>query len=232
MRIFAIGDLHMSNSVDKPMDIFGEHWIGHEEKIFDYWKKNVSDDDIVLVAGDISWASSLDDAIVDLDIISSMPGKKFLIKGNHDYWWSTATALNKLYGENMVFMNTKYENAGKYTICATRGWLCPNDVKFDEKDESIYKREANRLKISLEGAKKDGCENIIVMLHYPPTNEKFEPSLFTEVIEKYSPKAVIYGHLHGHESFDMGLKGNINGIEYFLVSSDYLDFKLMEVCNE
>lgn len=229
MRIFAIGDLHMSNSVDKPMNIFGSHWEGHESKIFSDWKNRVSDEDIVLIVGDISWASKLDDAKVDLDILNSLPGKKLLIKGNHDYWWSTATSLNKIYEEGMVFMNTKYEVVGEYAVCGTRGWLCPNEVKFDDKDEVIYKREANRLRLSLEGAKKAGYEKIIVIMHYPPTNEKFEESLFTSVIKEYSPEYVIYGHLHGEESFATGMKGCIEGTKYELVSCDYLDFKLKEI---
>ena len=171
MKIFAIGDLHLTGSVDKPMNIFGDHWEGHDKKIFQDWSSRVSDQDVVLVVGDISWASKLKDAQVDLDQIDKLPGKKYFIRGNHDYWWTTATGLNKLYGDNMIFMNTNFHKLGPYALCGTRGWLSPNEIKFDDKDEVIYKREAKRLEISLEGAKKAGYENYIVNLDYPPTNE-------------------------------------------------------------
>ena len=226
MKIFAIGDLHLSAGVDKPMNVFGEHWEGHDKKIFEDWSSRVGEEDVVLVVGDISWASKLKDAILDLDQINKMPGKKYFIKGNHDYWWTTATALNKLYDDSMVFMNTNFHNIGPYALCGTRGWLSPNEIKFDEKDESIYKREAKRLEISLESAKKAGYKEYIVILHYPPTNEKFEDSLYTEIINKYKPKYVIYGHLHGKDSFGAGIKGCHKDIEYHLVSCDYLDFRL------
>jgi len=229
MKLFAIGDLHMSTAIDKPMNIFGDHWQGHENKIFKDWKSKVGEEDTVLVVGDISWASRLEDAKLDLDKIESMPGRKIFIRGNHDYWWTTATALNKSTGESMVFMNTNFEEFGNYAICGTRGWISPNDFKFDDKDEKIYKREANRLKISLESAKKAGYSKYIVILHYPPTNDLFEDSLFMDIINEYKPEQVIYGHLHGKENFGGGIVGSHNGIEYHLVSCDYLEFKVKEI---
>lgn len=229
MKLFAIGDLHMSGGSDKPMNIFGHNWDRHEEKIFEDWKNKVSDQDTVLIVGDISWASRISDAKLDLDRIEKMPGRKILIRGNHDYWWTTATALNKLYGDSMVFMNTNYEVYLDYAICGTRGWLCPNEFKFDDKDEKIYKREANRLRISIESAKKDGYEKFIVILHYPPTNDTFDRSLFMDIIDEYQPEHVIYGHLHGEESFGGGIIGRHGSSNYHLVSCDYLDFKLKEI---
>ncbi|WP_317316419.1 metallophosphoesterase [Peptostreptococcus russellii] len=231
MKIFAIGDLHLSTAVNKPMDVFGMNWENHEEKIFSDWKDKVDENDIVFVVGDISWASKVKEAKADLDILASMPGTKYMIRGNHDYWWSTASALKKLFKEEdkMNFMNVDFEEVGEYAVCGTRGWICPNDMRFEEKDESIYKREANRLKLSLEAAKKAGFEKYIVLLHYPPTNDENEESLFTEVIKEYRPEHVIYGHLHGEESFPLGVKGEIDGINYHLVSCDYLDFSLKEI---
>ncbi len=229
MKLFAIGDLHMSSAIDKPMNVFGDNWDRHEEKIFDDWTTRVRDEDTVLVVGDISWASKINDAKMDLDKIEEMPGRKIFIRGNHDYWWTTASALNKLCGDSMIFMNTNYETYGDYAICGTRGWLCPNDFKFDERDEKIYKREANRLRISLEAAKKDGYEKFIVILHYPPTNDRFENSLFKDTIDEYKPDHVIYGHLHGQDSFDGGLLGKHGDSMYHLVSCDFLDFKLKEI---
>lgn len=228
MNLYAIGDLHFSTSVNKPMDVFGNNWIGHEEKLIEDWKEKVSDEDLVLVLGDTSWGINLDEARSDLDIIDNLPGKKIFIKGNHDYWWTTVTALNKQYN-NMNFLQTNFYEYKDYAICGGRGWICPNDFKFDENDAKIYKREENRIRISLEAAKKKGHTKFIVITHYPPTNDKLEESLFTKLYEEYKVEKVIYGHLHGKESFKMGLRGVRNGIEYILASCDYTDFKLIKI---
>lgn len=228
MNLYAIGDLHFSTSVNKPMDVFGKNWIGHEEKLIEDWKEKVSDEDLVLVLGDTSWGINLDEARSDLDIIDNLPGKKIFIKGNHDYWWTTVTALNKQY-DNMSFLQTNFYEYKDYAICGGRGWICPNDFKFDENDAKIYKREENRIRISLEAAKKKGHTKFIVITHYPPTNDKLEESLFTKLYEEYKVEKVIYGHLHGKESFKMGLRGVRNGIEYILASCDYTDFKLIKI---
>ena len=228
MSLYAIGDLHFSTSVNKPMNIFGDNWDNHEIKIIDSWRLKVKPEDTVLVLGDTSWGINLEEAKSDLDIISELPGQKFFVKGNHDYWWTTVTNLNKLY-DNCKFMQTNFYEYGEYAICGGRGWICPNDVKFDSKDEQIYKREENRIRISLEAARKNGYEKIIVVTHYPPTNDKLEESLFTRLYEEYKVEKVIYGHLHGRESFKMGLKGIRNGVEYILASCDYLNFDLIKI---
>ena len=228
MSLYAIGDLHFSTSVNKPMNIFGNNWDDHEIKIIDSWRLKVKPEDTVLVLGDTSWGINLEEAKSDLDIISELPGQKFFIKGNHDYWWTTVTNLNKLY-DNCKFMQTNFYEYGEYAICGGRGWICPNDVKFDSKDEQIYKREENRIRISLEAARKNGYEKIIVVTHYPPTNDKLEESIFTRLYEEYKVEKVIYGHLHGRESFKMGLKGIRNGVEYILASCDYLNFDLIKI---
>lgn len=228
MSIYAIGDLHFSTAVNKPMDIFGDNWASHEEKIIESWKIQVKEEDIVLIVGDTSWAINMEQAEMDLNIIHELPGEKLYVKGNHDYWWTTVTKLNKLY-DDMKFLQNNFYECGEYVICGTRGWICPNDVKFDEDDEKIYKREAHRLKLSLDAAKKSKNNKIIVMTHYPPTNDKLEDSLFTEIYEQYGVEKVIYGHLHGKESFKMGLKGERKGVEYILVSCDYTDFKLVKI---
>ena len=228
MSLYAIGDLHFSTSVNKPMNVFGNNWDKHEEKIIDSWKLKVKPEDTVLVLGDTSWGINLEEAKSDSDIISELPGQKYFVKGNHDYWWTTVTNLNKLY-DNCKFMQTNFYEYGEYAICGGRGWICPNDVKFDSKDEQIYKREENRIRISLEAARKSGYEKIIVVTHYPPTNDKLEESIFTRLYEEYKVEKVIYGHLHGRESFKMGLKGIRNGVEYILASCDYLDFDLIKI---
>ena len=228
MSLYAIGDLHFSTAVNKPMNIFGNNWEGHESKIIDNWKEKVKDDDTVLVLGDTSWGINLGEASQDLDIIDQLPGKKIFIKGNHDYWWTTVTNLNKLY-ENMNFLQTNFYDYEDYAICGGRGWMCPNDVKFDENDRKIYIREENRIRLSLQSAVKKGYSKLIVITHYPPTNDKLEDSIFTKLYEEYNVEKVIYGHLHGKDSFKMGLKGVRNGVEYTLASCDYIDFNLVQV---
>ncbi|CEO11779.1 phosphoesterase [[Clostridium] sordellii] len=228
MSLYAIGDLHFSTAVNKPMNIFGDNWENHEKKIIDSWNSKVNKNDTVLIVGDTSWGINMDEATFDLDIIHNLPGKKIYVKGNHDYWWTTVAKLNKLY-EDMSFLQNNFYSYNEYAICGTRGWICPNDVKFTEDDEKIYKREAHRLKLSLDAAKKAGFEKVIVITHYPPTNDKLEPSLFTDIYEEYKVEKVIYGHLHGKESFKMGLEGIREGVEYKLVSCDYVDFNLVKI---
>ncbi|MDU1455181.1 MAG: metallophosphoesterase [Paeniclostridium sordellii] len=228
MSLYAIGDLHFSTAVNKPMNIFGDNWENHEKKIIDSWNSKVNKNDTVLIVGDTSWGINMDEATFDLDIIHNLPGKKIYVKGNHDYWWTTVAKLNKLY-EDMSFLQNNFYSYNEYAICGTRGWICPNDVKFTQDDEKIYKREAHRLKLSLDAAKKAGFEKVIVITHYPPTNDKLEPSLFTDIYEEYKVEKVIYGHLHGKESFKMGLEGIREGVEYKLVSCDYVDFNLVKI---
>lgn len=228
MAIYAIGDLHLSGHSDKPMDIFGDHWIGHENKIKASWLKKVSENDAVLIPGDISWAMTLEKAMVDLEWIASLPGTKYLIRGNHDYWWKSITKLNLLF-DSMNFIQNNSFIYMEYVICGARGWLCPNDYKFTDHDRKIYLREAHRLEMSLKSAKQQGDKEIIAMMHYPPTNEKLEPSLFTEIFEKYNVGHVIYGHLHDETSHNCGLQGTYNGVNYRLTSCDYLDFELERI---
>lgn len=228
MSIYAIGDLHFSTSVNKPMDIFGGHWDTHQNKIIENWKNKVKDDDTVLILGDTSWAINLSEAKWDLDIINDLPGKKIFIRGNHDYWWSSVSKVRNMYDE-IIFLQNNHYKYGNMGICGSRGWLCPNEVKFDKDDDKIYKREIIRLRMSLEGAIKDGCEELMVITHYPPTNDKLEESEFTKLFEEYNVTKVIYGHLHGKESFEMGLRGIRNSVEYILASSDYIDFNPIKI---
>lgn len=228
MSIFVIADLHLSFKNPKPMDIFGDNWTKHEEKIKKDWNEKVKEKDVVVLPGDFSWATYIEDTIPDFEYLNSLPGKKIMLKGNHDYWWTTVTNLNKLY-DNMKFLQTNFYEYGEYAICGGRGWICPNDFKFDDNDEKIYKREENRIRLSLQAAKKKGYSKFIVITHYPPTNDKLEESLFTNLYEEYGVEKVIYGHLHGKESFKMGLKGVRNGVEYILASCDYTDFNLIKI---
>ncbi len=225
-KIFAIGDLHFSGGQNKPMDVFGSHWDNHKKRIIDNWKKIISEDDLVLIPGDISWAMYLKEALSDLELISSLPGEKILLRGNHDYWWEKITYLNSLY-DNMHFLQNNSFCYDKFCICGSRGWLVPGSVNFTQEDEKIYKREVIRLNLSLKEAPKN--KEIIVMMHYPPFNEQYQENEFTNLINNYNVKQVVYGHLHDEYSFERYFQGEAEGVFYKLVSSDYLNFKPLEI---
>ena len=228
MALYAIADLHLGNYVEKPMGIFGENWVDHDKKIKKNWLETVKEDDTVLIPGDISWAINMKEALSDLKWIEELPGEKILLKGNHDYWWSSISKLNSSF-HRMKFLQNNYYTYEDYAICGTRGWITPNKNKFTLQDEKIYHREAHRLGLSLETAQRDGYKKIICMLHYPPTNELYEESLFTQMFKEYNVETVVYGHLHGEDYFNYSLQGEHDGINYYLVSCDYLDFKLHKI---
>jgi predicted phosphohydrolase len=230
MKIFAIADLHLSfgESVEKPMDIYGVQWINHTERLKEYWESTITNQDLILIPGDISWALKMNEAIADLEWIHALPGKKVLSKGNHDLWWTGIGRLNKLY-EDITFLQNDYYAAEDTAICGSRGWVCPGSDEFGQHDNKIYERELLRLEFSLSAAKQAGFENIIGMLHYPPTNDKLQPSGFTELFTKYGVHNVVYGHLHGKDGFKNGLKSILNGVQYHLTSLDYLECKPLEI---
>jgi len=227
MALWAISDLHLAINADKPMDIFGDNWSNHDEKIKENWLSKVSSEDTVLIAGDISWSMDIGEGMEDLDWIHKLPGKKILIKGNHDYWWSSITKLNLLY-DDMDFIQNNFFTYKEFAICGTRGWNCPGTARFSVHDEKIYNRELIRLRISLDEAVKNGYKKIIVMLHYPPTNDKFEETELIRIVKEYNVGRVIYGHLHG-PSLNRLYEGNIEGIEYIVTSCDYLNFDPLKI---
>ena len=207
MSIYAIGDLHLSFDTSKPMDIFGDNWKDHENKIKNDWIEKVKQDDLVLLPGDFSWAMNLKDTYKDFEYLNSLQGKKLLLKGNHDYWWNSLKKLNEYIEENnfkdIYFLhNNSYEVEGKI-IAGTRGW---NLSLLNEEDKAIINRELIRLELSIQdGIKKYGEDKeIIVCMHYPPTNkELLENSDFIKLMQKYGVKKCIYGHLHGEALADV-----------------------------
>lgn len=230
MSLYAIADLHLSFENPKPMDIFGDNWKGHEEKIKRYWLDKVNEEDTVLIPGDFSWAMALKDTYKDFEYLNCLPGKKIMLKGNHDYYWNSLKKLNEFVKENnfknIEFLhNNSYEVEG-YIIAGTRGWII-TDTKEDLK---LINRELIRLELSIkEGIEKYGDKPIIICMHYPPTNKAIlEHSDFIKLMQKYNVKKCIYGHLHG-ESHIEAVEGNVCGIEFKLVSADYLDFKLYKL---
>lgn len=234
MSIFVIGDLHLSFNNPKPMDIFGEHWTGHEEKIRKNWIENVKNDDLVILPGDFSWETYLIDTKQDFEYLNSLPGKKLLLKGNHDYWWTTVTSMKKfLKDNNMANIDFLYNNSYEFEnkiICGTRGW----SIIDGETDKKLINRELIRLELSLkEGINKYGTDKeIIVFMHYPPiTKAKIiseQEIEFVELMKKYNVKRCYYGHLHG-DSISDAVEGKVEGIEFKLVSADGLDFHLLKI---
>jgi Predicted phosphohydrolase len=226
MSIFAIGDLHLSlgPNVDKPMDIFGGGWLNHADRLKEEWNDMIGDTDTVIVPGDISWALKLEGAMPDLDYVDNLRGHKVIIKGNHDLWWAGITKLNTLKKSITFLQNTCYSvpDTG-ICICGTRGWISPGTEGFDAQDNKIYNRETMRLEKSIQAAAASGADDIIGVMHYPPTNDKKQSSAFTRIFEEYGAKTVVYGHLHGKESFRYGIQGILNGVDYKLVSLDYLE---------
>lgn len=288
MRVFAISDLHLSTTVEKPMDIFGDGWQNHFQKICDDWQEKVTNEDVVLLGGDMSWGMTLEEAIPDYALIDKLKGQKYVIKGNHDYYWNSLSRMsaslpgfkfiqNNAYRiENTAsdFNNTSAQNGdtklvsadvsvenditnfeniaspvdgvtetdvdnlaqlditkSSLIIAGTRGWNIPTKDS-DADTMKIYKRELQRLKLSLDQAKslaKDG-DRIIAMLHFPPFEADYMDTEVTKTLEEYNVYKVLYGHLHG-KNVRVTPRLVKNGIEYILTSCDLVDNKLVEVCS-
>ncbi len=229
MKIWAIGDPHLSfhEDVNKPMGVFGFGWENHAERLKLAWTERVSKDDIVLVPGDISWGLKLEEAMPDIEWLHELPGKKLISKGNHDLWWSRIGYLNSLYDDIVFVQNDAYYMESiNVAICATRGWPYPGSDEYSVHDEKIYRRELIRLRMGLESARaKSKDARLIVALHYPPTDSKCKRTEFTDILEEYGVEQCVYGHLHGMVAYTRGPKGLFRGVEYKLVSMDYLGAK-------
>ncbi|MDQ0188466.1 metallophosphoesterase [Alicyclobacillus cycloheptanicus] len=222
MALFALADLHLGQAVDKPMDVFGAAWQDHTEQIRRSWCAEVSQEDTVLVPGDISWAMHLPEAIPDLDWIAALPGKKILLRGNHDYWWSSIKKVRQALAPGVQALQNDAFIADGYAICGSRGWLLPTHPKFTEADQAIYLREAERLQLSLKAAAALALP-MVAMMHYPPTDQDGSSTLFTDLLEQYGVERCVYGHLHG-PAHRFAFEGTRRGVSYHLVSADYLRF--------
>lgn len=228
MALYAIGDLHLSLGTEKPMDIFGGNWVGYMDKL-EAGLSVIQPEDTTVLLGDLSWALDLPSAKEDFAWINRIPGRKIILKGNHDYWWSTASKFYKFCQENgfadqFILNNNHYEYNG-WAICGTRGWFFEEE-RSGEHDEKVFKRELLRLEASLQSA---GEMPKMVFLHYPPRYKGYQCEEILELLGKYDVRRCFYGHLHG-PSHKLAMEGLWDGIEFRLVSGDFLDFQPFLVC--
>lgn len=224
MRIFAIGDLHLPGGQEKPMDVFGRLWTDHPVRIAQAWKDRVGEEDVVLVPGDISWAMRLDEAEDDLAYLGALPGRKVIIRGNHDYWWQAIGKVRRALPEGVyALQNDSVHLAGDWAVCGTRGWIIPHHPEFTPDDERMVERELARLRLSLEHAQKAGLHPAIVMLHYPPLPPDGASTGFSDLMEHFGVRLCLYGHLHG-EAARFAVRGMHRGVTYRLVACDAIDF--------
>lgn len=226
MALYAIGDLHLSFGTNKPMDVFGSEWKNHVRRIEKNWHKRISEEDTVVVTGDHSWGKNLEECKPDLEFIESLPGRKILLRGNHDMFWDAKKTkkLNELYQGRLYFLQNNYYVYEDYALVGTKGY-CYEGKDTPEHYEKIMVREMQRLKESFESARADGYEKFLMFLHYPPTSIGEMESGFTKIAEFYGAEQVIYSHCHGKARYQDSFLGRVNGIEYRLVSSDYLKFR-------
>ena len=223
MALYAIGDLHLSLGADKPMDIFGGNWLGYMDKLRQGLSV-IGPADTTVLLGDLSWALDLEGAKEDFRFLNEIPGRKIILKGNHDYWWNTVTKFQRFCQENsfsdLHILNNNHFAYEGVAICGTRGWFYEEE-KSGEHDEKVFRRELLRLEASLQSA---GELPKLVFLHYPPRYRGYQCLEILELLTKYGVRACYYGHLHG-ASHSLAMEGVWDGVEFRLVSADKLDFQ-------
>ena len=223
MALYAIGDLHLCLGAPKPMDVFGGAWVGYMDKLKEGLRV-IGPEDTTVLCGDLSWSLDLANSKADFAWINEIPGRKIILKGNHDYWWSTVAKFNKFCAENgfenMYILNNNCFEYGDWAICGTRGWFFEEE-RSGQHDEKVFKRELIRLETSLKAA---GEKNKMVFLHYPPRYKGYECKEILDLLEKYEVRRCFYGHLHGG-SHNLAMEGLWNGVEFRLVAADYMRFK-------
>ena len=230
MKVFSISDLHLSGLTDKPMEVFGAGWENHFEKIKKDWREKVSDEDVVLICGDVSWGTVLEEGLYDLRTLKELKGKKVFIRGNHDYWWNGITKLRAAAPDGtFYFLQNDCVKIENIIICGSRGWTCPGSSDYGEHDEKLYLREAERVKLCYKQVEKVRAEEdkLIVMTHYPPFSLKSPDTLFTRMFEEWRADKVVFGHIHGETYFP--LRTVKNAIEYVLTSCDKVGFSLQRI---
>ncbi len=227
MALYALGDLHLSFGTDKPMDVFGGRWEGYVDKLKDGLSV-MTEEDTLVIPGDLSWALGLDEAEADFRFLNSIPGRKLLVKGNHDYWWNTASkfrAFCSSHGfENIELLHNNCHWYADTALCGTRGWFFEEE-KGGEHDEKVFLRELGRLETSLKAA---GDAEKLCFLHYPPRYKGYICHEIIDLMKKYGVTKCIFGHLHG-DSHKLALEGNSEGIDYQLVAADYVQFRPIKI---
>ena len=237
MAIFAMSDVHLSLSIpDKSMSVFGPSWENYIERIREGWTSVVGEDDTVLVSGDISWATKISEADKDFEFLASLPGRKLLSRGNHDYWWTTISKMDSYFAErdygNIEIVRTNVVEAEGCLISGTRGWMMPNDNDFKEQDRKIYDRELERLRLcftEMDKADPGRTMKRIIMLHYPPITRFEHPTDFTELIKAGGADICVYGHLHGRAHDKVYREEVFEKCKYLCTASDYLRFKPVRI---
>ncbi len=226
MAIFAISDLHLSFSGNKPMDVFGSRWVNYEERMRENWNKIVTNDDLVVIPGDISWAMYLQETEADFAYIHSLNGQKLLLRGNHDYWWTTLNKMEEFIKEKGFSTIHFLKNTGflweETAICGTRGWNIAHSGSSAE-DKKIYERERQRMLLSLEDARRLPAKEIFAAFHFPPVENSGISSGFLDILQNYGVKKCIFGHLHA-DAHRTAPQGEYDGIRLQLVACDYLNF--------
>ncbi|MHC4551048.1 MAG: metallophosphoesterase [Planctomycetota bacterium] len=223
MKVFALADLHLGHAVAKPMDIFGPRWERHAERMAAGWRAVVGEEDWVLVPGDISWAMKLDEARADLDFLDALPGRKVLLKGNHDYWWTSRAKVEAVLPPSLRLLQHDCVDLGAGVgVVGTRGWTPPHAPRATEQDGKIYARELARLTLSV-GAARGRFDLLIAMLHYPPMYEGFGETEFVPILKEAGVRICVYGHLHG-DDHRYAVEGLRDGITYRFVAADATDF--------
>ena len=230
MKVFAISDLHLSTVVEKPMDIFGKAWENYFDIISEDWKAKVTDDDLVLLPGDFSWAMRMDEALPDFELVAKLPGKKVILRGNHDYWWNTLSQVRNALPQGFYALQNDCMRFGDVLICGTRGWVCPDGDNLTAEDTKIYLREIERMKLSIAAMQKmrKPEDKVIAIMHFPPFNGRYDDSDFTRLFIEAGITTVVYGHLHGKDC-----RANLHmkkfGIDFYLTSCDLVGNKLTEI---
>ena len=229
MALYAIGDLHLSLSADKPMDVFGPKWENYVQRLRAAFSE-LREEDVIVLAGDTSWGISLDQALADFRFLDALPGKKLLLKGNHDYWWETASKMKKFFAvHDITSIDILHNNCffyGEYAICGTRGWFYEEEAEGTHTGKMLH-REALRLEASFQCA---GEKKILCFLHYPPIYHGYQCPEMLNVIDRYGAERCYYGHLHG-PTHTRAFEGRRNLTEYALISADYLGFIPKKILN-
>lgn len=231
MKVFAISDLHLATAADKPMDIFGGNWDNHLEKIKTNWQARVSEDDVVLLCGDFSWAMRMNEALQDFAQLKNLKGKKVMLRGNHDYWWNTISQVRNNIPPNFFALQNDVLRFDDVLICGTRGWtVADTGGRLSSDDEKLYAREVERLKLSLSAMQqiRRPEDKVVCIMHFPPFNAMYEDSEFTKLIIANDIKSVVYGHLHGSQCRSERIINKF-GAKFYLTSCDLVDCKLVEI---